>query len=109
MTAPGSSAARCGSTAGGHRVAGQPAAGFGHGIIEAGERLGVGPVAARAAGDRGLLRVSEQLEHPVNGGNRGGLQLGGHAAGLRQLVQVAEQAKAGDVGHPVRAGVPCRL
>ena len=51
------------------------------------------------------LLALEQLEHALDRGDRGGVDLARPAPlASRQLVHVAEQPEAGDVGERVRAG-----
>ena len=87
--------------AGGHRVAQQPPPRLGHRLGPGGEALGVGAVALRAARER--LLALEQREHAVDRRDGGGVDLRRDAARRRQLVHVAEQAEARDVGERVRA------
>ena len=60
------------------------------------------PVPARAARERVL--GLQQLQHAVDRGHGGRVDLRRQPAGRRQLVDVAQQPEAGDVGERVRAG-----
>ena len=64
--------------------------------VSASARLRLEPPASARSSD-------EQLEHAVDGGDGGGVDLGGQAGGGGELVGVAEQAEAGHVGQRVGA------
>ena len=90
--------------AGGHRVAHEPAPRLGHVRRPGRERVSASARLRREPPASALV-AGEQLEHAVDG-RHGARRRPAAASPLasRELVQVAEQAEAGDVGERVRAG-----
>ena len=111
ITGPGTIAARPRvdrdeQTAGGHRIAHQPAPLRRDAVGEPRERLRVVTVAPGAARHGALGRVGEQLEHSIDRRDGGRFKARGDTAGQRKLVQVPQQTEAGDVGESVGARGP---
>src|SRR3954454_12950437 len=73
----------------GHRVAQEPAAFLGYGLISRDELFDPFAVAARAAGDRWLVDP-QQIEHAADRGHRLRVDLERHAGPKRELMRMAQ-------------------